>query len=100
MDLKSRALNTGLTITFIAFPAHGVAVKRFTVARYSIPGVEQLFSRYMGTGSRSTNVLEWGFNYSIHRTEKRMISRNAAPRGVASVTGSRRNPDDGREKRS
>nr|DAF15092.1 MAG TPA: hypothetical protein [Bacteriophage sp.] len=27
------------------------------------------------------NVLEWGFNYSIHRTEKRMISRNAAPRG-------------------
>nr|DAY25416.1 MAG TPA: hypothetical protein [Bacteriophage sp.] len=29
-----------------------------------------------------------------------MISRNAAPRGVASVTGSRRNPDDGREKRS
>lgn len=85
---------------FTAFPAHGAAVKRSTGARYNIPGTGQLFSGCMGIESRSMNVLEWGFNYSIHRTEKRMISRNAAPRGVASVTGSRRNPDDGREKRS
>ncbi len=50
-----------LTIMFIAFPVHGVVVKRFIAARYNIPAQGLLFSGCMGTESRSMNVLEWGF---------------------------------------
>ena len=59
-------LEIKLTIMFIAFPAHGAAVKRFTVARYSIHGKEGLFSGCMGIGFRLMNVLEWGVNYELY----------------------------------
>jgi hypothetical protein len=65
MGLKSKALNTALTIIFIVFPGRGAAVKRSTVAKYSIPGAGQRFSGCMGIGFRLMNVLEWGFNYEI-----------------------------------
>jgi hypothetical protein len=66
MGLKSRALNTALTIMFTAFPGRGAAVKRSTGARYSIAGMGQLFSGCMGIGFRLMNALEWGFNYELH----------------------------------
>lgn len=72
----------GPMIISIAFRGAGTAVKPLsgiTSVKCSTRGEARLISGYMGTGSRSTNALEWGFNYSIHRTEKRMISRNAAP---------------------
>jgi hypothetical protein len=66
MALKSKALNTALTIMFIAFPVHGAVVKRSTGARYSIPGKGRLFSGCMGIEFRLMNVSEWGFNYELH----------------------------------
>jgi hypothetical protein len=66
MALKSKALNTALTIISIAFPAHGAAVKRSIGARYSIPGMGAAFSECMGIGFRLMNVLEWGFNYELY----------------------------------
>jgi hypothetical protein len=67
MGLKSRVLNTALTIMFIVFPGRGAAVKRFTGAKYSMPGAGRLFSGCMGIKFRLMNVLEWGgFNYELH----------------------------------
>jgi hypothetical protein len=66
MGLKSKALYMALTIIFIVFPGRGAAVKRSTVARYSIPGKGQLFSGYTGIGFSLMNVLEWGFNYELY----------------------------------
>lgn len=94
----------GPMIISIAFRGAGTAVKPLsgiTSVKCSTRGGVRLISGYMGTRCCSTNASAWGVNYSIPpNRKKRMISRNAAPRGVASVTGSRRNPDDGREKRS
>lgn len=65
MDLKSKVLNTALTIIFTVFPGRGMAEKRhgvFTVAKYSTPGKGRLLSGYMGIKFRLMNVLEWGVN--------------------------------------
>jgi hypothetical protein len=66
MALKSKVLNTALTIMFIVFPGRGAAVKRSTGAKYSIPGKGRLFFGCMGIKFRLMNVLEWGFNYELH----------------------------------
>jgi hypothetical protein len=66
MALKSKALNTALTIMFIVFPGHGAVVKRSTGARYNIPAPGRHFSGCVGIGFRLMNVLEWGFNYELY----------------------------------
>lgn len=71
MGLKSKALNAALTIIFIVFPGRGAAVKRFIVARYSIPGKGRHFSGCVGIGFRLMNVSEWGgliMNYIFKTT--------------------------------
>lgn len=66
MALKSRVLNTALTIIFIACRVVGMAGKLrgvSTVAKSITPQTGKIahFSGYTGTKSRLTNVLEWGF---------------------------------------
>lgn len=73
MDLKSKALNTALTIIFTVFPGHGAAVKlpdSITSAKCSTRGGVRLISGYMGTRCCSTNASAWGVNYSIPPNKK------------------------------
>ena len=68
MGLKLKALNTALTIMFIACRVVGMAGKRrsvSTVAKSTTPQTGKIahFSGCMGIKFRLMNVLEWGFNY-------------------------------------
>lgn len=68
MGLKSKVLNTALTIIFTVFPGRGAAVKRSTAVKSTTPQTVKIahFSGCMGIKFRLMNVLEWGFNYELH----------------------------------